>query len=115
MLYALTVTVVYSDTFPVARGCHCNRLALYSHMLLGEPPPPLLPPVADVICERSPPRSVFTSGGQYFVALNTTVVLWSVVSLIAGLVTLMTLISVADKKQQACQMRASARLRDSMS
>ena len=23
------VTVAYSDTFPVAGGCHCNRLGLY--------------------------------------------------------------------------------------
>ena len=23
------VTVAYSDTFPVARGCHCNQLGLY--------------------------------------------------------------------------------------
>ena len=23
------MTVAYSDTFAVARGCHCNRLALY--------------------------------------------------------------------------------------
>ena len=23
------VTVAYSDTFPVAGGCHCKRLALY--------------------------------------------------------------------------------------
>ena len=29
ILYALRVTVVYSDTFPVAGGCHCNRLDLY--------------------------------------------------------------------------------------
>ena len=37
--YALRVTVAYSDTFPVAGGCHCNRLALYQHpcssLLLG--------------------------------------------------------------------------------
>ena len=24
------MTVAYSDTFPAAGGCHCNRLALYS-------------------------------------------------------------------------------------
>ena len=28
-IYALRVTVVYSDTFLVARGCHCNGLLLY--------------------------------------------------------------------------------------
>ena len=26
--YALTVTVAYSETFPVAGGCHCNQLDL---------------------------------------------------------------------------------------
>ena len=29
ILYALRLTVIYSDTFPIARGCHCNRLDLY--------------------------------------------------------------------------------------
>ena len=29
ILYALRVTVAYSVTFPVAKGCHCNRLLLY--------------------------------------------------------------------------------------
>ena len=27
------VTVAYSDTFPVARGCHCNRLDLYHNSI----------------------------------------------------------------------------------
>ena len=33
LVYALTVTVAYSDTFPIAGGCHCNRLDLYSERL----------------------------------------------------------------------------------
>ena len=27
---SVKVTVAYSDTFPVSRGCHCNQLNLYS-------------------------------------------------------------------------------------
>ena len=46
-------------------------------------------------------RSFFTSGGQYFVALNTTVVLWSVISLVGGLFALLSVVSLADKKKQA--------------
>ena len=26
---SVRVTVAYSDTFPVSRGCHCNQLNLY--------------------------------------------------------------------------------------
>ena len=28
------MTVAYSDTFPVAGGCHCNRLDLYYVLIL---------------------------------------------------------------------------------
>ena len=27
---SVRVTVAYSDTFPVSRGCHCNQLNLYN-------------------------------------------------------------------------------------
>ena len=45
-------------------------------------------------------RSVFTSNGQYFVALNTTVVLVSVVALVGSLVAFLAILSLADKKQE---------------
>ena len=57
--------------------------------------------VAHSNAEGGEARSFFTSGGQYFVALNTTVVLWSVISLVGGLFALLSVVSLADKKKQA--------------
>ena len=57
--------------------------------------------VAHSNAEGGEARNFFTSGGQYFVALNTTVVLWSVISLVGGLFALLSVVSLADKKKQA--------------
>ena len=60
-----------------------------------------LDPAASAAASNGEARNVFTSGGQYFVALNTTVVLWSVISLVGGLFALLSVVSLADKKKQA--------------
>ena len=47
---AVTVTVSYSDTFPMSQGCHYNRLRI-SSVAVAVTPTYLGPELLDLLCE----------------------------------------------------------------